>query len=629
MVQKVKNTLDLVKNMGLHYLAFRVKHELLRRSGLLKKKFPSNPSYLKMPLLEEWRSACIPFFFQGKKNLSLPKNSTQILEEKHLNISNGTFLFFSSLPVQLKSDYNWTTNPDTGYVYDPQKHWTEIADYSEEAGDIKYVWEKSRFCFLYDIIRYDYHFDADCSEGVFKEILSWTEHNHINCGPNYRCSQEISLRVLNWIFALYYYKDSPALTEDIFHRILHAMYWQMRHVYSNIQFSLIAVRNNHAITETLGLYLFGLLFPFFPESKKWKNEGKKWFEQEIEYQIYPDGTFLQFSMNYHRVVVQLLTWAIRLSALNQESLSQVVIDRARASLHFLYNCMNLQDGFLPNYGANDGALFFPLNDCDFRDYRPQLQALSAVLGEKKIGEGTEDVWWYGLTEQGGFTDEQVKVASFPDGGYYLLREEDTFTFIRCGRHKDRPSQADNLHLDLWVNGKNFLRDGGSYKYNTDETSLRYFFGTASHNTIMLGDLDQMKKGGRFIWYYWSQALQAGWKEYDEYYEFIGAINAFRQIHSEIVHTRTVRKYKKCWKWEVIDEVEHCTSLSIHQLWHSAEYPGFSVIFSSFDADGNVLMAKKKAGWYSPKYGIKEEADTAILSTQSQRIKTFIEIKTKE
>ena len=24
-----------------------------------------------------------------------------------------------------------------------------------EAGDIKYVWEKSRFSFLYDIIRYD------------------------------------------------------------------------------------------------------------------------------------------------------------------------------------------------------------------------------------------------------------------------------------------------------------------------------------------------------------------------------------------------------------------------------------------------------------------------------------------
>ena len=50
--------------------------------------------------------------------------------------------------------------------------------------------------------------------------------------------------------------------------------------------------------------------------KNWGKKGKKWFEQEIAYQIYEDGTFLQFSMNYHRVAVQLLTWAIQLAKLN-------------------------------------------------------------------------------------------------------------------------------------------------------------------------------------------------------------------------------------------------------------------------------------------------------------------------
>ena len=34
------------------------------------------------------------------------------------------------------------------------------------------------------------------------------------------------------------------------------------------------------------------------------------FEKEIDYQIYKDGTYLQFSMNYQRVVVQLLTWVL-------------------------------------------------------------------------------------------------------------------------------------------------------------------------------------------------------------------------------------------------------------------------------------------------------------------------------
>ena len=65
---------------------------------------------------------------------------------------------------------------------------------SKEAGDIKYVWEKSRFSFLYDVIRYDYHFDDDQSEFIFKQIEDFIDKNPINQGPNYKCSQEISLR---------------------------------------------------------------------------------------------------------------------------------------------------------------------------------------------------------------------------------------------------------------------------------------------------------------------------------------------------------------------------------------------------------------------------------------------------
>ena len=50
---------------------------------------------------------------------------------------------------------------------------------------------------------------------------------------------------------------------EIFKRIINSIYWQIDHVYKNINFSRKTVRNNHAITETLSLYLSGLLFPFF------------------------------------------------------------------------------------------------------------------------------------------------------------------------------------------------------------------------------------------------------------------------------------------------------------------------------------------------------------------------------
>ena len=629
MLSSIKNNFNLIQNMGMRYVQFRITHELQRITGMLKRKFPVAPEFQQYISFYQWKELNVNFFFEDKSSLQLVKQPSTELKDWFENYKNGKFVFFGSALFDIGKEYDWVTNPETGFVYDSQKHWTEIADYSKEAGDIKYVWEKSRFSFLYNIIRYDYHFEQDCSEMVFKEILSWIDHNPINCGPNYRCSQEISLRVFNWTFALYYYKNASVLNDVLFQKIMHSIYWQIKHVYSNINFSRIAVRNNHAITETMGLYLFGILFPFFPEAGKWKKNGEKWFEQEVAYQVYPDGTFLQFSMNYHRVVVQLLTWGIRLSELNNEIVDKIVKERAVASLHFLFNCMDLQNGYLPNYGANDGALFFPLNDQDFRDYRPQLHALSAVLHEGIIEKNNEDQYWFGINEK----DKNILVQengmlSYPVGGFYLLRENNTFSFIRCGNHKDRPSQADNLHLDLWVNGQNILNDGGSYKYNADEESLRYFFGASSHNTIMLGDNDQMKKGGRFIWYYWTQSIKAGWIEYKDYYEFKGAIKAFQQVNKNIIHNRTVRKYKSQWKWEVTDEVEHDTSLDIRQLWHPVPVENLKITFTAYDNTAKLLQGKKSQGWYSPKYGVKEECDMLIFSTPIKKIRTVIEIAAK-
>ncbi|WP_303687299.1 heparinase II/III family protein, partial [Nonlabens dokdonensis] len=257
---------------------------------------------------------------------------------------------------------------------------------------------------------------------------------------------------------------------------MNAIYWQLHHVYNNIHFSRIAVRNNHAITETLTLYLSDKLFPFMPETKKWSEKGKKWFEKEIAYQIDEDGTFLQFSMNYHRVVVQLLTWGIQLAKLNNETFDTIVYERARKSLDFLDACTDPVSGELPNYGSNDGALFFKLTDANYRNYRSQLDDLRAVL-DSNIHFSTESVSWYGLSDVHKSAYLKPKeINQFNVGGYYILQEENVKTFVRCGAYKDRPAQSDNLHIDIWVDGINVLRDSGSYKYNTEKELLNYFNG---------------------------------------------------------------------------------------------------------------------------------------------------------
>jgi len=622
-LKKISRVAQVAKNMGLRYIIFRSSFEFKKRSGLLKKRFPISPPAKTFCSLNKWKETAKPFFFNSKEELKLSQPLSEKLRASHRKLSMGEHLFFSSLEFNLGTYHDWITNPDSGFKYDNKAHWTDINDYSKEAGDIKFVWELSRFSNIYTFIRYEQYSGLDGSEQVFREIEDWIDNNVINSGPNFKCSQEISLRILNWTFALYYYKNSPRLTEEFFAKVQHYIYWQTRHVYDNINFSRIAVRNNHAITETLTLYLVGLLYPDLDQNGKWKKDGKRWFEQEIAYQIYKDGTFLQFSMNYHRVVIQLLTWAIRLADLNQERFADEVYDRAKKSLIFLTSCIDKQSGWLPNYGANDGALFFKLNDNHYRDYRPQLEALSYSLGLKWELAQCEDAGWYGLQpiSNGEAINLKNGIAAFKDGGYYVFRQDDSLVFIRCGNHRDRPMQADNLHLDIWHNGENLLHDAGSYKYNTDESTLRYFMGTRSHNTVMLDSYDQMEKGPRFIWYHWSQCNKANVTETAEAFVFEGTIKAFQHVNKNIRHYRKVTFYKNKSKCEVEDNLIGVPQgVRLHQLWHTC-YPD-QIDFNAV-ANNQAIQAELGTGYYSSFYGKKESCTEYSFTTTNNTIKTTI------
>lgn len=615
---------QILKNMGGKYFLFRTFYEMQRKSGFLRLKYPVDYKLQTFISLEEWKEKAMPFLFHSAKDVLFGSTHTDSLAADFLRILKGECCYFSSTWHDLGTDYDWVTNPDTGYKYDVSKHWTEVEDIVQEAGDIKYVWEKSRFSYLYTVMRYDHSMGEDHSQFVFDQIQDWIDKNPLNCGPNYKCSQEISLRVLNWVFALYYYKSSTFLTENCFQKIMNSIYWQIKHVYGNINFSRIAVRNNHAITETLTLYIVGLLFHGFSEAKKWKTRGKQWFEREIEYQIAEDGTYLQFSMNYHRVVVQLLTWGIAIADNNGERFSEQVYQRAYQSVNFLYQCQELSNGYLPNYGSNDGALFFKLSESVYRDYRPQLDVLHYLLtGENLYEDAYEDRYWYTNNwnckrEKFAPLKQKMGCVSFDIGGYYLIRERDTLTFIRCGKYKDRPAHADNLHIDVWYQGENILMDGGSYKYNTEALQINYFMGTKSHNTVMLGENNQMLKGARFMWFHWSQALNVSIQELDDSYCFVGKVSCFGQLGQDITHIRKVIKKKNKPEWRIEDLVlNKPKGVKIHQLWHTQS------LRIDFESAGlNYTLSK---GLYSEYYGEKKENREVEYISDLNSITTTIQI----
>lgn len=620
-MNKILKYYRAIRSKNLRYILFRSKYEMERRTGMLTRKYPTKLKPIAIPSLSDWREKGCGWFFESRETLGVAKVKNPELKEKFEHIVKGDVLFFSKTWKALGEDYDWVTNPASGYHYNPRQHWTKVNDFSQEAGDIKFVWEKSRFSWLLTVCRYDYHYEEDHAVFVISQILDWIEKNPLNCGPNYKCSQETSLRVLNWLFALNFYKKSPALTVECWQRIMTSIYWQIDHVYKNINFSRIAVRNNHAITETLTLYLMGMMFPQMPNASKWKKDGKKWFEQEIAYQVEDDGTFIQDSMNYHRVVIQLLTYAIALSDKHGETFSDFVYEKAYKSVNFLFQCQEPSNGWLPNYGANDGALFFPLSDADYRDYRPQLDALHSLLTGQSLYDGClEDAQWIGINvpatiKRFNKIEKQFGLVRFEKSGYYLIREDDTLSFIRCGLFKTNGS-TDQLHLDVWHKGKDVLLDGGSYMYNTDENTVRYFAGTESHNTIMLGDYDQMQKGMRFIWFYPPTLLNASVREESDAYIFAGKINAFKQIGEGITIRRVVKKKKDCAEWTITDTITGAPAdIFKRQLWHTDSDVSFT----------SNVERKDCEGWTSDYYGVKRPVSQVEFQTKQNRIETTIKI----
>jgi hypothetical protein len=616
--------------MGFKYILFRFWYLIKKKSGVLTYIFPTKLKAIHSNNFQDWCNSRHSFFFDDPRKIQQPIDlDVKSISLQAQKILEGDFLFFNALEYKLGSNYDWITNPDTGYKYNISLHWSNIESYDPNIGDIKFVWEKSRFSYVYTLIRDDLYNYNDHSYKIKNDILDWIAKNPLNCGPNYVCSQEISIRILNWTFALHYFKERLAFTEDEWKLVSSSIYWQLHHVYHNINFSLISVRNNHALTETLTLYLIPIFFPWLPNSSKWKKKGKSLFEKEIAYQIYEDGTFLQHSMNYHRVVIQLLTWAIGISNANGESFDELVYERALKSINFLFQCQNDENGFLPNYGNNDGALFFPLNSCQYRDYRPQLNALHVLLTGVDLyiqkGLVQEDSLWLcnDKTIDKGFAKlhKEYGIISFEKGGYYLIREEQCFTFIRCCSFFDRPAQADNLHVDIWYKNQNILIDPGSYKYNTTPELLKQFVSTSSHNTATINEFDQMLKGERFIWYKWIKKIKCQLIETDDEFIFSGNINTNLYLRNNIYHFREVKKSKKLPNWIVTDSFDGLKKGEVISQHWNIHPDSKSSDFLNVLIEGS--KTNESVAFYSSEYGVKIPMKRVSFETNKASISTSI------
>ncbi len=587
--------LQIIRLLGPRWALWRAGYALRKASGLIKRRFPT-PAWDEVrlqDLLREgipsdpqeyraWREKCEARFFfppgSPPERALLERMIGEADRRRTIQIADdscrGRFLYFSRHIFDLGWPPDWLLNPISKTRHENTTHWCDYPTFSPGLGDVKEVWEPSRFACAYWLLRaYALTGDEKYPRGFWELFDSWREQNPPNRGPNYKCGQETAVRLFSWCFALYGFWRSPATTPRRVARMVEAIAFQAARIAGNIRYA-ISQKNNHGISEAAGLMTAGLLFPELRGAARWLASGRRWFEREIRRQVYGDGSFVQHSMNYHRVLLHDCLWVLRLSELNGLPIAVDVTSLAAKAADFLLHMLDSESGHVPNYGANDGALFLPLTACDYRDYRPTVQAAGYLAARKRnLPDGPWDeapAWLFAKEALAApFIEKAPASRRFDAGGYYTLRGARSWCLIRCHAYRDRPAHVDMLHMDLWHRGVNVLGDSGTYKYfNPESPALdRYFKDIAAHNCVEIDGSGPLELFSRFLWLPWpgARCLEHGPTR------FVGEHDGYDRPPWRAIHRREVRLLED-GVWSVLDEIQGSGSHELTLRWHLADGP---------------------------------------------------------
>jgi hypothetical protein len=674
---KIDTMLQVGRTFGMRDGMLRLQYELQRGSGLLSWRMRSvqgwdswdrnrvAPAANVKEMLAARRDGAHSFFFSDARSLGSDikkiigaEGEASVLADAE-RILAGSLPFFGQLFLASGLPPRWFANPVTGQSVSPQQPWTQMRFAAPSYGDLKFILEPSRFLFIYPLVRaYALTGDERFPKAFWSALEDWAHQSPPMAGPLWICGQECSLRILAWSFALQAFINSPSTTNErvaLLVSMIAAHAWRTAQTlgYARSQ------RSNHLISEAVGLWTAGTLYPELREAAVWQNLGAHLLQEAVLDQITPEGASQQHSFNYQRMILHLLLWTLRLAEIHNAPLHEDVRARTRSAYDFIRPWVDPVSGSAPNYGSDDGSLILPLTLCGYRDFRPLLQLGAAVLERSALKHGAWDEAsvWFGVTPAVTKESDPISAPSV-ESGYFRLGDENSWALIRAGRYARRPFQSDQLHVDLWWQGINLARDAGTYLYNGAPPWNNGLAGTAVHNTVTMDGHDQMRRAGRFLWVDWAQASGRLYSSRND-----SRVDRFEGEHDGyarfgVKHRRTVQWLAGAG-WVIVDDLEGAGEHDLRLHWLVADLPfkvsesPFQVEFaagesrirwtisSSLPGSVAVIRAGEQAwsdaktpvsnadmqllGWESPTYGELRPAVSLICQTLAPLPVRFVSV----
>jgi hypothetical protein len=600
--------LPLLHHLGPRWLFRRALWACERRLGVWEWRSPLRPWKDVAAGFDpvEWRKSAprLPIALLDRAHLapqleawSVESGATPVAEADAFG--RGYARVFSHQLVEVGRPDRWTRSVLTGYSTDPYAHWSRLRDTGSD--DIKGVWELSRFSFAYALVRAWLRDGADRHVELFWSTFEdWMTRNPPNRGPNWMCGQEAALRLIAVTFALQAFRDHPATTDARLVLAARLADATSRRIQFHFGYAL-SQQNNHGISEAIGLQTAATFWPSLAGASDRYRIGMQALAGQCAELIGPDGGFSQHSSNYHRLLLQLLTWSEVVERSVRDTLPEAVRAKAIAATDFLATLMET-DGTVPRYGCDDGANLFPLSGCPFEDFRPAVGAALALFKGERLSSGPwDETALLLLGPVAASADPAVRPpAEFHDAGVFQLRHARGTLFFRApSEFRTRPSQADQLHVSLRWDGEWIAEDPGSYSYNAPG-GWDGFAGSRFHNVATVGDFDAMRRAGRFLWLPWTGC------------EVRNDFQSIRASHRGFPGFKSQRRVLKLANgFVIVDRLTGIVGQSgrLTLRWHGRSRAGLEQLTIACSAPSTeetvTALPDGGEGWHSTHYGSKE------------------------
>ncbi len=383
--------------------------------------------------------------------------------------ARGVLDLLGSGPVHIGETPSWRRDLYTGWEW-PLQHAFRIALHRGDGSDIRTVWEMSRGAYFLPLARTFWRSgDPRYRDTFARHVGSWPAANPVGRGPNWTNPMEAAIRAANWVLALLVFAEADGVAPAFWQGMLANLFTTGLFLERYPEWHPV-YRGNHYVADGVGLAYLGALFRDTPEGQRWLRAGAQILGSEMQRQVHADGTSFEASVGYHRLVAELFAYGGEVVRRNLPGALPAEYDRRLQRMYDFIAAYLPESGEAPIIGDADDS---------------RLHAVSAqgmlFPRRHRLGLPVE-------------IPAATESASFPQGGFYVLRHGADHLITRCGAvglaGAGSHDHNDHLSFELFVGGRRVVSDSGTYAYTRDLAQRFAFRGTAAHSVVQVANEEQ-------------------------------------------------------------------------------------------------------------------------------------------